>query len=83
MRTPPLGTPEYLYVGTADFDRDCAYYATVLGAKRVWAFHAFGARVAAFRVCQGPLVLLADHRPARNAGTLRPPEPTAGGTYIE
>jgi len=62
--TPPLGKLEYLYVGTADFDRDCAYYATVLGAERVWAFHAFGARVAAFRVCQGPLLLLADHRPA-------------------
>ena len=32
--TPPLGTLEYLYVGTADFDRDCAYYANVLGAER-------------------------------------------------
>ena len=62
--TPPLGKLEYLYVGTADFDRDCAYYANVLGAERVWAFLAFGARVAAFRVCQGPLFLLADHRPA-------------------
>ena len=62
--TPPLGTLAYLYIGTADFDRDCAYYATVLGAERVWAFNAFGARVAAFRVCQGPLFLLADHRPA-------------------
>jgi predicted enzyme related to lactoylglutathione lyase len=62
--TPPLGTLEYLYVGTADFDRDCAYYAGVLGAERVWAFHAFGARVAAFRLCEGPLLLLADHRPA-------------------
>jgi predicted enzyme related to lactoylglutathione lyase len=60
--TPPLGTLEYLYIGTADFDRDCAYYAKVLGAERVWAFHAFGARVAAFRVCEGPLFLLADHR---------------------
>jgi predicted enzyme related to lactoylglutathione lyase len=62
--TPPLGTLEYLYVGTADFDRDSAYYANVLGAERVWAFNAFGARVAAFRVCQGRLFLLADHRPA-------------------
>jgi predicted enzyme related to lactoylglutathione lyase len=62
--TPPLGTLEYLYVGTADFDRDCAYYAKVLGAERVWAFRAFGARVAAFCVSHGPLLLLADHRPA-------------------
>lgn len=59
----PLGKLEYLYIGTADFDRDCAYYAKVLGAERVWAFNAFGARVAAFRVCEGPLFLLADHRP--------------------
>ena len=60
--TPPLGTLEYLYIGTADFDRDCSYYEKVLGAERVWAFHAFGAKVAAFRVCEGPLFLLADHR---------------------
>jgi predicted enzyme related to lactoylglutathione lyase len=62
--TPPLGTLEYLYIGTADFDRDCAYYEKVLGATRVWAFNAFEAKVAAFRVCEGPLFLLADHRPA-------------------
>ncbi len=62
--TPPLGTLEYLYIGTANFDRDCAYYRNVLGAERVWAFHAFEAKVAAFRVCAGPLFLLADHRPA-------------------
>jgi hypothetical protein len=62
--TPPLGTLAYLYVGTAEFDRDCAYYADVLGASRVRAFQAFGAKVAAFRVCPGPLFLLADHRPA-------------------
>ena len=41
--SPFLGTLEYLYLGTADFDRDCAYYTKVLGAERVWAFHAFGA----------------------------------------
>jgi hypothetical protein len=29
----------------------------------VWAFHRFGAIVAAVRVGEGPLVLLADHRP--------------------
>jgi predicted enzyme related to lactoylglutathione lyase len=61
---PPLGKLEYLYLGTADFDGDCAYYTKVLGADRVWAFNAFGARVAAFQVCEGPLFLLADHRPS-------------------
>jgi predicted enzyme related to lactoylglutathione lyase len=62
--TPPYGTLEYLYLGTADFDRDCAFYEQVLKAERVWAFHAYGAKVAAFRVGAGPLFLLADHRPA-------------------
>jgi predicted enzyme related to lactoylglutathione lyase len=59
-----LGKLAYLYVGTADFARDCAYYEAVLGAERVWVFDAFGAKVAAFRLCKGPLLLLADHRPA-------------------
>jgi predicted enzyme related to lactoylglutathione lyase len=59
----PLGKLVYLYLGTADFERDCAWYRDVLGAERVWAFHAFGAKVAAFRLGEGPLVLLADHRP--------------------
>ena len=64
--TSPLSGAQvvYLYVGTADFDRNCAWYRDMLGAERVWAFHAFGARVAAFRLGEGPLVLLADHRPA-------------------
>ena len=61
---PPLGTLEYLYLGTAAFERDCTYYRNVLGAELVWAFHAFDAKVAAFRTCAGPLFLLADHRPA-------------------
>jgi hypothetical protein len=34
VRTPPLGRLEYLYIGTADFDRDGTYYAKVLGAER-------------------------------------------------
>lgn len=60
----PFGNLEYLYVGTSDFDRDIAYYTRILGARIVWNFHAFGAKVAALRVCEGPLYLLADHRPA-------------------
>jgi predicted enzyme related to lactoylglutathione lyase len=59
-----LGRLEYLYIGTSAFERDCAYYRNVLGAQLAWAFHAFGARVAAFRLAEGPLFLLADHRPA-------------------
>jgi hypothetical protein len=35
-----------------------------MGAELVWRFHAFEADVAAVRLGDGPLVLLADHRPA-------------------
>ncbi len=60
----PFGSLEYLYLGSADFDRDLAYYRDVLGAPVAWDLTGMGARVAAFRMGKGPLVLLADHRPA-------------------
>ncbi len=60
----PLGELRYLYVGSAEFDRDRRYYRDTLGAELVWEFAHFGARVAAFRLGPGPLILLADHRPA-------------------
>jgi hypothetical protein len=56
-RTPPLGELKYLYVGTSRFDEDLAYYRDVLGARK-------DPRVAALRVATGPLLLIADHRPA-------------------
>ncbi|OGS46591.1 MAG: hypothetical protein A3K66_02970 [Euryarchaeota archaeon RBG_16_67_27] len=60
----PLGTLEYLYLGSKDFERDLAYYRDVLGAEPVWNLEGFRARVAAFRLGEGALILLADHRPA-------------------
>ena len=60
----PFGTLAYLYLGTADFKRDLAYYRDVLGGELVWDLTGFGAHVAALRIGPGPLVLLADHRPA-------------------
>lgn len=59
---PPLGLLKYLYVGSSDFAKDFPYYRDVLGGEVVWNFHAFDANVAAFRLADGPLVLLADHR---------------------
>ena len=54
----------FLYVGSADFERDFTYYRDTLGAERLWQFEAFGAKVAAFRLGDAPPLLLADHRPA-------------------
>ncbi len=63
-KLPPLGELKYLDVGTNDFEKDVAFYSEVIGAETVWNLSGFGARVAAFRVAEGPLILIADHRPA-------------------
>ncbi len=60
----PFGKLAYLYVGTADLDRDLEYYTKVLGAKLLWNYNEFGAKVASVRLCDGPQYLLADHRHA-------------------
>ena len=52
-----LGTLKYLYVGSSRFPEDVAYWKDVIGAETVWSFEKFGARVAAFRVADGPLWL--------------------------
>ncbi|MFL5346244.1 MAG: VOC family protein [Hyalangium sp.] len=61
-----LGPLRYLYVGTARFAEDLAFYREVLGAELVWHFRRFGAEVAAVRLGEGPLYILADHRPAKS-----------------
>lgn len=60
----PFPSLEYLYLGSAAFERDLAYSRDVLGAPLLWNLEGFGAHVAAFRLGDGPLLLLADHRPA-------------------
>jgi predicted enzyme related to lactoylglutathione lyase len=54
----------YLYVGSADVEADLGFYRDALGGELVWRFQAFQADVAGVRLGEGPLVLLADHRPA-------------------
>ena len=54
----------YLYCGSADVEADLTFYRDSLGGELVWRFQAFDADVAAVRLGEGPLVLLADHRPA-------------------
>jgi predicted enzyme related to lactoylglutathione lyase len=54
----------YLYVGSADVEADLGFYRDALGGQLVWRFHAYEADVAGVRLGEGPMVLLADHRPA-------------------
>lgn len=51
----------YIYLGTSEYDGDCRFYSEVLGARKVWEFKEFGARVAAFDLCGEPYLLVADH----------------------
>jgi catechol 2,3-dioxygenase-like lactoylglutathione lyase family enzyme len=64
MVSTPFGKLRFLYVGSADVKRDLDYYVKVLGSRTVWDRTAFGTRVAAVELCDGPLLLLAGHRPA-------------------
>jgi catechol 2,3-dioxygenase-like lactoylglutathione lyase family enzyme len=57
-----VGRMAYLYVGSADVEGDLAFYRDRLGAEVVWDRQAMGTHVAAVRLGEGPLVLLADHR---------------------
>jgi Glyoxalase/Bleomycin resistance protein/Dioxygenase superfamily. len=52
---------DYIYIGTSHYDADYGFYKNVLGAKRIWEFKDFGARVAAFDICGEPYLLIADH----------------------
>ena len=42
--TPPFGALRFLYIGTASFEQDLAFYLKQLGAERVWQFAHFGAQ---------------------------------------
>ena len=54
----------YLYVGSNDVEADVSFYRDQLGGEVAWRKTGFGAEVAAVRLGEGPLILLADHRPA-------------------
>jgi len=53
----------YLYVGSADIDRDIATWSATPAALVRWRFQHFGADVAAVDMGSPPVILLADHRP--------------------
>ena len=59
----PFWRLRYLYMGTSNVQKDVDYYTKILGAEKVWDLSSFGTRVAALRLGEGPVLLLADHRP--------------------
>ena len=63
-KSSTFGPLRYLYIGSKSVQKDLDYYTKVLGAEKVWDISSSGTRVAAVRLGKGPLVLLADHRPA-------------------
>lgn len=64
LKRPPFKNLAYLYLGTDDYDATVEYYLDVLHAEKVWDFDRFGARVTAFKVSSGPLLLVSNHRKA-------------------
>ena len=60
----PFGPLRYLYVGSKSVQKDLDYYTMILGGTKAWDIPSMGTRVAAVRLGEGPLILLADHRPA-------------------
>jgi hypothetical protein len=56
----------FLYLGSADTEQDLTAWLALPGARLRWRFDAFSADVAAVELGSGPLVLLADHRPAHS-----------------
>jgi hypothetical protein len=60
----PFKSLDYLYVGCKNFESDAKYYRDTLNGELIWAFEKFGAKVAAFKLAYGPIILLADHKKA-------------------
>lgn len=68
---PPGDAPKhwrlrFVYQGSRDVQADLEYYKKT-GGKLVWDFTDDATRVAAFDFGEGPLLLLASHRPAPGA----------------
>jgi predicted enzyme related to lactoylglutathione lyase len=59
----------YLYVGSDDVDADLKFFVDGLGGEQAWRFHEFDADVAGVRMGDGPMYIVANHRPA---GSLLP-----------
>ena len=62
-QVPPFGRLRFLYVGSSNVERDIEYYRDVLGGEMVWNVKSEGTQVAALRMGEDTLTLLADHMP--------------------
>ena len=60
----PFGPLRFLYIGSKDVERDSQYYKKSLGGEILWRITDFGTTVAAIKISDGPVLLLADHQPA-------------------
>jgi hypothetical protein len=59
---PPFESLDFLYMPASDVAAEVEHFTGALGARRVFAIEAFGARVAMVQLADGaPDVLLADH----------------------
>ena len=68
---PPFEALDFLYMPSRDVERDLAFFTEVIGGVLIFAIEAYGARVAQFRLSDGPpRLLLADH-----LGLIRHPAP--------
>ena len=61
MPSPLFMRLVYIYTGTKNYSADHHFYKNILGAKLIWEFENFGAKVAAFDLCGEPYLLIADH----------------------
>src|SRR5258708_4199821 len=61
MASNPFIRIAYIYIGTSNYSADMHFYKDILGARLVWEFEEFGAKVAAFDLCGEPYLLIADH----------------------
>ncbi|MGH2406087.1 MAG: hypothetical protein ACRDGN_16755 [bacterium] len=52
---------DFIYAPSSSVEEELSYYAQALGGEAVFSIRAFGTRVAAVRLAEGPMLLFAEH----------------------
>ncbi|MGH8245412.1 MAG: hypothetical protein ACREUU_03160 [Gammaproteobacteria bacterium] len=52
---------DFIYAPSSSAGEELSYYAQALGGEAVFSIRAFGTRVAAVRLGEGPMLLFAEH----------------------